>query len=110
MIAFETTQPLCNNLGVCVLTLLELLKQGAEKEKAFRKKLSLLWFNQQGCMWRTVGYIVSSGKLSKILLSEVLSLSLHVLLGSVSLVQEGVKAEGMVPSGCQSPCRGKVGM
>lgn len=61
-------------------------------------------------MWRTVGYIVSTGKLSKILLSEVLSLSLHVLLAPVSLAEEGVKAEEMVPSSYQSPCGGKVGM
>lgn len=38
MIAFETMQTLCNNLGVCDLTL-ELLKQG-EEEKAFRNYLA----------------------------------------------------------------------
>lgn len=39
LIAFETTQLLCNNLGVCELTLLEHLKQGAEKEKASETSL-----------------------------------------------------------------------
>lgn len=50
---------------------------------------------------------MSTGKLSKMLFSKVLPLSLHALLAPVLPVQEGTKAEGLLPRGmflgCQSP-------
>lgn len=40
---------------------------------------------------------MSAGRLSEIMFSKVLSLSLHDPLAPVPLVQEGVKAKGLLP-------------
>lgn len=49
---------------------------------------------------------MSAGKLSEIMFSKVLSLSLHDPLAPVLLVEEGIKAKGLLPPGiflgCQS--------
>lgn len=57
-------------------------------------------------------YTVSAGKLSEITFSKVLSLPLHHSLAPVLLVQEGIKAKGLLPAGllgCQSPHVVRVG-
>lgn len=58
-------------------------------------------------------YIVSTGKFSAITFSKVLSLSLHDPSAPVPLVQEGIKAKGLLPPGvflgCQSPHGARVG-